>query len=56
MHMTGKQERTFAILAALLVLFSAMLNPLVSALLALCFLIAYLYLHTRGAEQGQANQ
>jgi hypothetical protein len=51
MHMTGKQERTFAILAALLVLFSAMLNPLVSALLALCFLIAYFYLLARRGKQ-----
>lgn len=49
--MTDKQEQTYAILAALLVLFTAMLNPLVSALLALFLLLPYLYLHARRGKQ-----
>ncbi len=39
--MTNKQEGIFAIIAAFFVLFSAMLNPLVSAIIAVVLLTVF---------------
>jgi hypothetical protein len=45
--MNRLSDETFAMLAALLVLFTALLNPVVSAVLAVALLLIYLIVRSR---------
>ena len=55
--MTDKTEGTLAMLAAVFVLFAAMIEPLLSVVVSLVALIGYgLYKLLDQRERGQANQ
>ncbi|HZD11828.1 MAG TPA: hypothetical protein VE553_10845 [Candidatus Binatia bacterium] len=51
--MNDKLEERFAVLAAILVLFTALLNPIGSAMLALFLLLVYLVYRNYLSKKGQ---